>query len=230
MSMANPSVPTIVSTGLICLVLGAGAGVAVTQAFGPFDFSGKQKDEPTPADPSVDNSSEGKAKRQPMVAGMGGGGGGGEGKGKGKGGFGMGGGMMGGGMGKGGGMMGGGMGKSDLSSTPRYQLANLVTVINKLTDKPLAITLTDDQKAQLAEQLANLDTAESINDADARKRLEAILEILKADRATLESFGIRFPGRDLDKRPTITMPNPFADAKYGKSLTELMSRLSKAKQ
>jgi hypothetical protein len=206
MSVANPSVPAVVSTGLICLVLGAGAGVVATQMYGPF-LAGEKKSPNSPED-MVAQGGGMPLPGPPMAAGAGGG----EGKGKGK--------------GKGGppGGMGGGR---QLSA--RTQLARLVAKLDQLTGKSLTITLTDDQKAKLAEQLAGLEAAEELKDDEAKKRMNAILEIFRDNRSTMEAAGYSWPDSPPLSRPQQEVPNPFTSAENGLPLKALQERAGKAK-
>lgn len=199
MSVANPSVPAVISTGLICLALGAGAGVVATQLYGPF-FVGEKKSPNSPED-MVAQGGGMPLPGPPMAARMGGG----EGKGKSKGG------------------MGGGQ------PSGQAQLAQLVAKLDQLTAKPLTISLTDDQKAKLAKQLTGLDAAEELKDDEAKKRMNAILEIIQDDRATMEAAGYSWPGSPPPMRPQPEGPNPFKSAETGKTLKALQERVGKAK-
>jgi len=66
--------------------------------------------------------------------------------------------------GKGGGGMGGG-------PNPKTQLAQLVTKLDVLTVKPLKFELTGEQKKQVKEILADLDSKEAITDEEAKTKL-----------------------------------------------------------
>ncbi len=100
------------------------------------------------------------------------------------------GGRPGGGMGRPGG--GGGMG--GMRPNSKNDLANLVTKLDVLTRKPLAVTLTDEQKQKVREHLAGLDKEDKLSEDEAKKRLDALLEIVKDQRDTLKSAGFRWPG------------------------------------
>jgi hypothetical protein len=191
-------VPAVVASGLICLAIGAGGGVLTMMLLG----YEKKETEPTPEEvQAAAKEMMGKGNDPQAVIGGGGGmmgkgGGGGGMMGKGGGGGGMmgkGGGGMGGGMAKGGGGMakggGGGFGPS-----PKTQLAQLVAKLDVLTEKPLSIDLTDDQRAKVREQIKGLASAEELSDDEATKRMNAMLEVLKDQKATLEAAGYRWPG------------------------------------
>jgi hypothetical protein len=77
---------------------------------------------------------------------------------------------------------------------PKSQLARLVAKIDQLTQKPLQLNLTTEQKAKLREQLQGLGDKDELSDEEAKKRLDAILEIVKKDKDTLEAAGYNWPG------------------------------------
>jgi hypothetical protein len=137
-----------------------------------------------------------------------------------------------GGMGKGG-MGKGGMGKGGMGgggAQPKAQLAGLVDKLDLLTARPLAIQLTDEQRAKIAEQLKGLDEAKDLTDEEAKKRLDALMETLKPYRETLEAAGYRWPGAGGGggQQPP-PPPNPFMEEKNNKHLKELQERLTKGK-
>lgn len=190
MSAANPNVPAAVASGIICLILGAAGGY-----FGNEIYRNRR-----PADGSSDNPkpmlAADAANRPPGAGGMGGppmGGPGGPGGGPGGPG-----GMMGGGPGGGmGGMMGGMGGGRGMQGPPvRSQLANLVSKLDALTnkEKPLLIELSPEQKQKVQEQLKGLAELQEVSDDEAKKRLDALLEVLKDNREKLEAVGYRWPG------------------------------------
>ena len=125
-------------------------------------------------------------------------------------------------MGKGG--MGGG------GAQPKAQLAGLVDKLDLLTAKPLAIQLTDEQRAMIAEQLKGLDQAKELTDEEAKKKLDALTETLKPYRETLEAAGYRWPGAGGGGgRQPPPPPNPFMEEKNNKHLKDLQDRLTKGK-
>jgi gas vesicle protein len=209
MSVANPSVPVVISTGLICLVLGAGVGSVAAVWYAP--TFGKEQREP---DSPEKMGKGGDAAPMADVAGGMGKGGMGKGKGKGKGGF---------GKGK------GGQGKGGFAApSPKRQLASLVTKLDQLTEKPLTIKLSDEQKAKIAEQLAGLDKAEDLADGDAKMRMDAILDVVKGDRAVLEAAGFIWPGGGM-RTPPQDSPNPFSSEENANRLKALQARTAKPK-
>lgn len=213
-------VPIIIATGIICFGLGALAGVGGMLVIKP-DWSMKKQESSPPPD-SSDMSASGPP--MGMMGGAGGGGGGGRG---------------------GGGRGGGGGG----GPSPKVQLTTLVNKLEVLSTKPLTIKLNEDQQKKLAEQLQGLDEKEELTDEDAKTRLEAILEIVKDDKATLESAGYRWPGGGGGGpgggrggapgggrggfgggAPPDVPKNPFKDVEENnKHLKSLQEQLSKAK-
>lgn len=137
----------------------------------------------------------------------------------------------GGGMGKGMGKMGfagaakGGFGGG---ANAKSQLVALVTKLDQLTAKPLAVRLSDEQRAKLREQLQGLAEMEELDDEDAEKRLNAVLEIVKGERETLEAAGYRWPGQGAGWRLPADAPNPFSHEENGKHLKSLQEHLTKA--
>jgi len=123
------------------------------------------EDEDTAAAPT------GKEGAPPVVGGKGGGGGGGGKKG-------------------GKGFGGGGGGAPQLPA--KLQLAQLVTKLDVITGKP--VELTPDQKTQMRELVAGLDTEESLSDDEAKKRLDALLKVVEGQKDALAAVGFRWPG------------------------------------
>ncbi len=88
--------------------------------------------------------------------------------------------------------MGGGMGGR--GPNPKMQLSQLVAKLDVLTEKPLTVQLTPDQKKQVQEQLKGLADAKELSDDDAKAKLEKILGVVKDQKETLEAAGYRWPG------------------------------------
>lgn len=139
--------------------------------------------------------------------------------------------MPGGGMGKAGGGPGapggpGGAGKAGgfRGPSPKNQLVSLVDKLDLLTQKPLSISLSADQKKQVAERLKGLEALETLADEDAKTRLDALLETLKDHKETLEAAGYRWPGQPFSRPANV--PNPFKDEKNGKALSALQQRVA----
>ncbi len=77
---------------------------------------------------------------------------------------------------------------------PKTQLAQLITKLDLLATKSLAIDLTPEQKQTIQEKLAGLDEESELSADVAKARLDALVGIITKDqRAMLESTGFRFP-------------------------------------
>jgi hypothetical protein len=208
--LSQAQVPTIIASSLVCFVAGAALGGVVMFYLG--------------YDPSKNRltggggeSQEGSTPEGPPP-GMGGKGGGGPPMGKGGGGP---------PMGKGGGGPPGGMeGARGGPASNKSQLAALVTKLDQLTSKPLALKLTEKQSAELAKQLEGLDAEKGVSEAEAKRRLDAILEIVKGDKETLEAAGFRWPGEMQWPPPA---DNPFSDDEAKEHLKKLQERVKGAK-
>lgn len=134
----------------------------------------------------------------------------------------------GGGMAKGGGPPGAGKAGGFRGPSPKNQLVSLVSKLDLLTQKPLSVSLNEEQKKQVAERLKGLDALESLSDEDAKTRLDALLEVLKDHQETLEAAGYRWPGQPFSRPASV--PNPFKDEKNAKALTALQERIGKPKE
>lgn len=120
------------------------------------------------------------------------------------------------------GKMGGPSGPSAAS-----QLVTLVTKLDVLTNAPLSVTLVDDQKAAVAEQLTGLDELDYLPEADAQKRLDALFEILAEHKDALTAVGVRWPGAGGGgfRAP---YPNPFQATANAQALSSLQERVKAA--
>jgi hypothetical protein len=108
------------------------------------------------------------------------------------------------------------------------QLATLVTKFDELlTAKPPALNLSAEQKAKIGEQLKGLDEAEELKDEDAKKRLDAILEVVKDDKTKLEAAGYHWPGQGGEIPSGEAPKNPFKDDATAKHLKSLQGQLTK---
>jgi hypothetical protein len=125
-----------------------------------------------------------------------------------------------------GGGMGGGKGKKGGGPNPKNQLVALVVKLDQLSQKPLAVQLTSDQKKKVQEQLAGLDSKDDLDESDAKKRLESLLDVVKDQKETLEAAGYRWPGQGGFQMPPPPPPNPFKNDKNAKSLKSLQSVLA----
>jgi hypothetical protein len=113
---------------------------------------------------------------------------------------------------------------------PKNQLARLVAKIDQLTQKPLHLNLNAEQQAKLRAQLQGLDEIAELSDDDARQRLDAILEIVKEDKDTLEAAGYNWPGQQGGGRGGFGQqpaPNPFKEGSNAKHLKSLQDQLAK---
>jgi len=144
-----------------------------------------------------------------------------------------GGGMRGGGGGMGGGMRGGG-GRGGPTAggvagpSSRAQLVDLVVKLDLLTDKPLEVKLSEEQKSKIQEKLNELGEKEVLTEDDAKTTLDAILEIIKKDKGTLASAGFPPSPPSLGPRP---YSNPFRESSNAEHLKALQARLGpKGKQ
>jgi hypothetical protein len=189
-------VPVTIATGIICFGTGLGLGALAMYTFDP--NWAKARVGGTESGGAAQTNPPGPAGG---MMGMGGGG------------------MFGGRGGPPGGGFPGGGGPSS-----KAQLAILVGKLEQLTSKPLSINLTEEQQTKLREELKGLDEKEELSDDDAKKRLDAILEIVKDDKETLEAAGYRWPVR---RPPDVS--NPFKEEENAKHLKSLQEQLSKGK-
>jgi hypothetical protein len=127
-----------------------------------------------------------------------------------------------------GGGFGGGGGRQGPSS--KQQLAGLVRKLDQLTEKPLFVELTPEQRKKIGEQLKGLADMKELSDDEAKTRLEAILDIVKDKKDTMTAAGYFWPG----ERPNFgggggqnPPANPFSEDAAGKPLKSLNERLSK---
>jgi hypothetical protein len=202
MAASQLKVPAVITTGIICFLGGVVVGVVVQASLDVW-----QKERYAPLSEENQDQSAMYEKMAKMKMSFG----------KGKGGQGK-----GGGKGKGGGMVGLD-GIMRFPPQPRGQLASLVTKLDQLTRKPLAIHLSDEQRAKLRPQLAGLDK-EDLSDEEAQKRLDAILEIVKADKPALEAAGFSWPGSPSAPPPT-NEGNPFTSEQNSKHLKSLQEQV-----
>jgi hypothetical protein len=192
------SVPIPIVVGVICLGLGMAGGVLLGQ------LMPEQEKPPGPVDRSG-GGGMGDAKK----GGPPGDGGGKKGPGPGA-------------KGPGGKGPGGGGGGFPAPSS-KLQLAQLVTKLDVLTARPLAVQLTPDQKKQAAELLAGVGEKEELTEAEAREKLEAIQKLLDEEQTkTLRAAGYP-PGPFGGKPPA----NPFRTGDAAERLKSLQATLGK---
>jgi hypothetical protein len=137
----------------------------------------------------------------------------------------------GGGRGPGGGGGGGG-GRPPMS---KVQLTALVSKLDQLMQKPLHIELTADQKKKVQDQLHGLSEKDEISDEEAKKRLDALLEVLKDKKETMEAAGYRWPaaggpggGGGFGGGGGQMPANPFKEGDGNKHLKSLVGTLGKS--
>ena len=119
-------------------------------------------------------------------------------------------------------------------ASSKVQLASLVGKIHLLTEKPLALKLSDEQRRKVWEQLAGLDRLEDLGEEDARKRHDALLGALKDDKDTLNAVNYRWSGPSGGPaRPgggTPPPPNPFREGAAREQIQSLQKRLEPQKE
>jgi hypothetical protein len=136
---------------------------------------------------------------------------------------------------------GGGFGRQ----SPKMQLATLVNTLDRLTEKPLQVNLTSEERTKVLEQLKGLDAEKELSDEEAGKRLTEILGTIRDHQSTMESAGYRWPGSrpggggggggaggaggGRGGRPPEPPANPFAEGDTSKHYKALQDRLAKAK-
>jgi hypothetical protein len=196
-------VPAIIAASVICFALGIGAGILSVPVL---DACGIQLVE-------AKSAPQGSSPGGPMAGGPPGGGAPG--------------GMM---MPPGGPMGGppGGPGGRGQGPSAKTQLATLVAKLDQLTQKPLAVNLTEGQRAKVREQLKGLGDADDLSDEDAKTRLDALLDVVKDQKDTLQAAGYRWPGEQGGGRPAADAPkNPFKEEANGKHLKSLEEQMDK---
>src|SRR5262245_4392708 len=110
--------------------------------------------------------------------------------------------------------------------SPRDQLASLVTALDNVADRPLAVNLTTEEKAAIVKELKSLTEAAEVNNEDARARLDAIQKIVEKHQKTLETVGYRTGPAPKGGTPKDN-PNPFKTGPAAEHLKSLLDRLSK---
>jgi hypothetical protein len=107
-------------------------------------------------------------------------------------------------------------------------LAALVIKLDRLTSKPLSIDLSEDQKKRLREQLQGLADQDKLSDDEAKKKLDALLDVLKSNKDTLVAAGYPWPGeRPQGPRMEAPSQNPFRERGNQNHLKALEDRLAK---
>jgi hypothetical protein len=207
MSVASARVPVVVACSLIFLLVGVGAGMGVMEYYGDRIkawYGGRGKEEPPSTQPGGGPTGPPPGMARGPAGPRGGRGG----------------------PGGGGGPPPGGGGPP-----AKAQLATLVTKIDQLTDKPLELHLSAEQRKKIQEAIKGLGEQQELSNDEAQKKLDALLELLKDQKDTLEAAGFRWPGGQRGgppRRPT-DMPNPFTDEQSKKHLESLEKRLATGK-
>ena len=120
---------------------------------------------------------------------------------------------------------------------PRVQLINLINALDVLVDRPVAVTLTAEDRTAISAQLRGLDAATEIKEDEARAKVDAILKVLEKDRKAMEAIGYRWPTAD-PKAPKggppapppsalTDSPNPFHAPQVSARLKSVQERLAK---
>jgi len=119
-----------------------------------------------------------------------------------------------------------GVGKGPSAKT---QLSTLIAKLDILTQKPLTVSLDDDQKKKVQEELQGLDALEDLSEVDAKKRLNGLLKVLEDQKESLEATGFRWPAEKAGGTALPTgAPNPFKEELNARHLKSLQERLGKS--
>ena len=210
MSILTVKVPAIIVSTVLSLGLGMGIGV-VLMGYYSFHYYPQRVAAANPSG-TEDSSTGGRGGPPGGMMGRGGPPGG-----------------MGGMMGRGG-RGGRGGGRGGLAG-PKVQLTLLVGKLDQLTDKPLAVTLTEAQRNTLREQLQGIEDLKDLTDEEAKKRLDSLLAVLSKDKETLVAAGFSWPvagGAPPAKPPANPPANPFQDSANSGHLKSLLERVKKA--
>jgi hypothetical protein len=196
MSLAAVRIPLAIATGLICLVIGLGAGAAGMMGFG-YKPKGPPENPTKMGTPMANADPMGGA----MPKGMGPGG---------PGGFGGPGGP-------------GGLGARGPAS--KAQLTELVAKLDLLMAKPLTIELSSEQKKSVREILHGLPDQEDLSDEEAKKVLDELLKLLDDKKDALKAAGYAWPGETPRLRAELPNPFRAGDAgQHLKSLETTLDR------
>jgi hypothetical protein len=117
----------------------------------------------------------------------------------------------------------------------KAQLAELVTALDQVADRPVTITLSPAQRRTIAAQLAGLDAAADLSEEEARAKVQAIHQIVETDYEALAAVGYRalIPGKGnagggpgmAKGPPKEPPPNPFKEGPAAQHLKSLLDRL-----
>ncbi|HEY1858756.1 MAG TPA: hypothetical protein VGG61_00265 [Gemmataceae bacterium] len=81
------------------------------------------------------------------------------------------------------------------SGANKAQLAALVGKLDLLTEKPLSIQFSDEQRKDVTELLKGLADADDLSDEDAKMKVEKLHNLLEEQRGTLEAAGYSWSGQ-----------------------------------
>jgi hypothetical protein len=217
MSDSSGQVPVIVSTGLLCLALGAGL-TFVTMYFIGFRIPDEQPSPEQIQAEALAMMNKGGVDPKAVISG---------GKMSSKGGPPA--GAKGGGLGAPGATTrGGGAKKGGFAPTSKAQLALLVAKLDALTAKPLSVELNEDQRTAVREQLKGLVGEDDLSDDDAKDRLDKLLGTLQPHKAVLEQAGFLWPGSGPPARGG-NVDSPFKEGAGADHVKNLEKRLEKSK-
>lgn len=124
-----------------------------------------------------------------------------------------------------GGGLRGGFGARPANS--KNQLVDLVSKIDQMTAKPLNLSLTEEQRKKVHEQIQGLETLIELTEDDAKKRLDVLLEIVKDEKEKMEAAGYRWPGSPPAQRASSDSPNPFKSKENTDHVKSLVQQLTK---
>jgi hypothetical protein len=113
------------------------------------------------------------------------------------------------------------MGPSDPLQRQWRDLALLVTKLDLMTTQPAALRLTDKQRGELVEQLAQIEDIDKVSDEDIQKHVDALLKILEPNKDALEAVGFHWPG-------AANTPTPQTHSQHVKSLRESLAKSKSA--
>jgi hypothetical protein len=127
---------------------------------------------------------------------------------------------------RGGGMRGGGGPRGGSGPNSKNQLASLITRLDLLTHERPAVKLDGEQKKKMREQILQLDEKEELSEEEAKKKLDAVMEILTDDqRKTLGEAGATGAGQRGGNRGGEAPANPFLEGQANQHLKSLRGEL-----
>lgn len=126
-----------------------------------------------------------------------------------------------------------GTGPTSGGPNPKTQLATLVQKLDQLVDHPVNLELGPEARASLRRQLQGVEKFPELTREEAKTRLDAIHELLRDQRPTLEAAGYRWPGGGAGGGRGMMgpmmgpsdPPNPFQETDGSSALLSLRERL-----